>query len=153
MQNLGWVVAVVIAIAAAVYIWWPTTAGEVQAPAGEQQAPATQQAVTESSMAGTWRSNTDAKFTREFRADGVIYDRYEGDATAGVGGSWGIVLDPSREPALTVPVVSLAGKTVIKATWENGVEVTYFSVDALGPTTMTITDLSGTGGVTVFTKI
>ena len=153
MQNLGWIVAVVIALGAAAYIWWPTTAGEALPVVTEQTAQTQQQPVTAQSMAGMWRSNSDAKFTREFRADGVIYDRYEGDATAGAGGSWGIVLDLTRESALTVPAESLAGKTVVKATWENGVEVTYFSVDTLSPTSMTITDLSGRGGVTVFTKI
>ncbi len=146
----GWIVAVVVALGAVGFYFWPMLS---KAPVVTEQSGTQQQAVTQPAMAGTWQSNSDPKFTREFRVDGVIYDSYAGDPTPGVGGSWGIVLDVSKESKLTVPAAALVGKTVIKATWENGAEVTYFSVDALSATSMTITDLSGAGGVTVFTKI
>ncbi len=152
--KIGWAVAVVVAVAATAFYFWPQLS---QAPVVQQTintAPVNSaQTIDRSMMTGTWQSNTDAKFTREFRADGVIYDRYQGDATAGVGGSWGVVLDVSKEAGITIPAASLLGKTVIKAIWEDGAEITYFSVDALSAASMTITDLSGRGGVTVFTKI
>ena len=152
-KNIGWIVAVVVALAAITFYFWPQLS---QAPAGQQTATTTPTSTGQSDtaqMAGTWRSTTDAKFTREFRADGVIYDRYEGDATAGVGGTWGVVLDPSREPMLAVLSASLAGKTVIKAVWEDGAETTFFTVDSVSNTSMTTTDLSGRGAVTVYTKV
>ncbi len=41
-------------------------------------------------MIGTWRGSDDPKFTREFREDGIIVDRHEGDATATKNGIWGV---------------------------------------------------------------
>jgi len=149
---MGWVVAAIVIVAAGVFYFWPqlSKAPVSQTPQAGQQAPAT---TGNAQLTGTWKSTTDAKFTREFRTDGVIYDRYEGDATPGIGGSWGAVLDISRETGLTVPPASLAGKTVIKATWENGSITTYFTVDAVSDTSLTTTDLSGNGKVTTYTKV
>ena len=148
----GWIVAAIVIIAAGVFYFWPQLS---QAPATTGQTNTTQTSGTETSskIVGTWQSQTDAKFTREFRVDGVIYDRYEGDATPGIGGSWSIVLDVSRETGLTIPAASLTGKTVIKAVWEDGAETTYFTVDAVSGTSLTTTDLTGNGSVTVYTKI
>src|SRR3989344_2307119 len=42
---------------------------------------------------GKWRSTDDAKFTREFRADGTVTDLYEGDASATSNGTWSQVID------------------------------------------------------------
>lgn len=157
MNNMmGWIVAAIVVVAAGVFYFWPQLS---QAPAEQsgQQATTTasgaQQGVDRAQMTGTWRSTTDSKFTREFRADGVIYDRYEGDAIAGTGGSWSVVLDASRETGLTVPAANLIGKTVIKAEWEDGSLITYFTVDALSGTSMTTTDLTGNGKVTIYTKV
>lgn len=159
-SMMGWVVAAVVIVAAGVFYFWPQLS---QAPA-TQNSGTEQQGTTDSTSAaqrssdvaalsGTWRSNTDAKFTREFRADGVIYDRYEGDASAGIGGSWGLVLDATKEPGLVASAASLIGKTVIKATWEDGAETTYFVVNSVSGTTLTTTDLSGNGKVTIYTKV
>ncbi|MEK7133465.1 MAG: hypothetical protein AAB804_00150 [Patescibacteria group bacterium] len=40
-------------------------------------------------MVGVWRSGDEQKFTREFRDDGTVVDRYEGDKTATKSGIWG----------------------------------------------------------------
>ncbi len=150
----GWIVAAVVVIAAGGFYFWPTL---MQAPATTPEevattTPAAGDSTRDPMMSGTWKSNTDAKFTREFRNDGVVIDRYEGDVGAGVGGSWEVV-DPAKESALLSRATALAATTVIKMTWENGVEVTYMAVNKLEDKSMTTTDLSGTGKVTVFTKI
>ena len=151
----GWIIAAVVVIAAGTFYFWPTL---MQAPApsnGEQNATSTSEIAGKplaEQMAGNWRSNTDAKFTREIRQDGVMIDRYEGDTSAGINGSWSVV-NPAQEEALSSMASTLGNVSVIKVVWEGGVETTYFKVDSLGATSMTITDLSGAGGVTVFTKI
>lgn len=103
-------------------------------------------------LTGTWKSTTDPKFTREIRADFVIIDRYEGDATAGLNGEWAVV-DPSVINIPGVSAASLSGETLIQATWEGGVEVTFFVVTELTPERMTVRDLTGNGEVTTFTKV
>jgi hypothetical protein len=108
--------------------------------------------LTENDVAGTWRSTTDAKFTREIRTDGIITDRYEGDATAGESGGWQAV-DLMTETVPGIPAASLAGKTVIKVTWGDGTEVTYFTIDSVTRTTLVTTDLSGRGAVTTYTRV
>lgn len=156
---MGWIVAAVVIVAAGAFYFWPnlskapaTTDTEQTATTTSQTQATSTQTLRDPMMSGTWQSNSDAKFTREFRADGVVYDRYKGDATAGVGGSWEVV-DPAKESALLARATALAGVTVIKAMWEDGAVVTYFSINKLDEKSMTITDLSGRGGVTVFTKI
>lgn len=155
-------IVVVIAVAVAAYYFLPKNAS---APISEEQAYTEQQTqnnaqgtseVSEGTLAarmsGTWKSDTDGKFTREIRADGVMIDRYEGEPTAGINGEW-FVVNPSMESALSSIAATLTGVSVIKVSWEGGAEVTFFSINSLNANTMTITDLSGRGGVTVFSKI
>jgi len=101
-------------------------------------------------MSGTWKSTEDAKFTREFEADGTITDKYEGDAEATTVGSWEVV-DPNTEIKLPVPPINLAGMTVIKTEWSNG-EVMYFSINALTDIDLKMTNLSGRGNILMFTR-
>ncbi len=103
-------------------------------------------------MSGLWQSTIDAKFTREIRPDGVMIDRYEGDMGAGTGGEWSVI-DPEGEPVLKDRAGALSGMTVIKVVWDGGVETTYFAVNKLDEHSLTTTDLSGQGAVTVYTKI
>ena len=103
-------------------------------------------------MSGTWESQTDEKFTREIRTDGILIDRYEGDASAGLNGEWSVV-DPTKEGVLSSIASNLTGMTVIKVVWEGGIETTYFSINSLTEDSMTITALSGTGSITTFVKI
>lgn len=151
---IGWIVAAIVVIAAAAYYF---NSNEEAVPAANDQAQVQQTtSVSEGSaaeeMSGTWRSDTDAKFTREIRADGVIIDRYEGDATAGINGEWSIV-NPAEERAITALAANFPNKTVVRAEWEGGVEVTYFVISEVTSTKLVTTDLSGTGSVTTYTKV
>lgn len=151
----GWIVAAVVVVAAGTFYFWPTL---MQAPGPqntEQNATSTSEAAGKplaEQMSGNWKSNADAKFTREIRQDGVMIDRYEGDASAGINGSWSVV-NPAQEEMLSSIAGSLGNVSVIKVVWEGGVETTYFKIDALSDASMAITDLSGAGGATVFMKI
>ena len=151
---IGWVVAIVVALGVVAYFWWPQVNEKLGGNTPQEQGAdsAQEQENVSPMMSGMWQSQTDAKFTREIRADGVIIDRNKGDASAGIHGEWSVV-DPSAESGLAVPAASLAGMTVVKVVWEGGVETTYFAVNSLSETSMTITDLSGRGSVTTFAKI
>ena len=153
--RTAWIVAIVIAGGIAAYFLWPMIEQGIslQTSTEEEQTSETgDEASRDPLMSGTWQSDTDAKFTREIRQDGVIIDRYEGDASAGINGEWNVT-DPATEPALATLVGSLVGITVIKVEWEGGVEVTYFAINSLSKASMTITDLSGRGSITTFTKV
>lgn len=147
-------IIVLIALGVGAFYFWPMMATAPSDTSSMEQTSQTQNEETyrDPMMSGTWRSNTDAKFTREMRQDGVIIDRYEGEASAGINGTWSVV-DPGTEVGLTVPAESLQGMTVIKVVWEGGVETTYFAVNALSETSLTTTDLSGRSAVTVYTKV
>lgn len=142
----------ILVVAGAIYYLFPMT----QAPAGQESAPAqntSDLAGEREQMAGTWRSQTDASFTREMRVDGVIIDRYEGDATAGINGEWSIV-SAGSDPLLLSRSAGLTSLDfIVKASWEDGAEITYFGVTELSDRSMTIVDLSGRGGTTMFAKI
>lgn len=153
MNKGSWVaVVVVLVVALGAFYFWPSLQTGLQNQMEQQAAHGGMEATRDPMMSGLWQSNTDAKFTREIRPDGVVIDRYEGDMGAGVGGEWSVV-DPAMESALTVPAINLAGMTVIKVVWDGGVETTYFSVNSLSETTLTTTDLTGRGEVTTYTKI
>lgn len=154
-------IVVVIAVAVAAYYFWPKDAAapmnEQNGQAAQQQNPAqgtseVSQGTLAAQMSGTWKSDQDGKFTREIRQDGVMIDRYEGDATAGVNGEWTVV-NPALESALADVDGGFSDVSVIKVSWEGGAEVTFFAINALEANKMTITDLSGRGGVTTFTKV
>jgi hypothetical protein len=147
-KNTGIVVAVVVVLAAGLFYFWPMLS---RTPEPVVYIPTPSQEIENSLMLGVWRSNTDAKFTREIDADGVMIDRYDGISSAGTNGEWSIV-DPATETGLSVPS-NLTGKAIIKVVWEGGVETTYFVVNDLTTSTMTTTDLTGTGSVTVYTKV
>lgn len=151
---MGWVVAALVVVAAGVFYFWPQFT-KAPAQSGSEQQQAQQQAAPTSNadMPGTWRSDRDAKFTREIRADGTVIDRYEGESSAGVNGQWSTVADVSAETSLTVPPASVAGLTIVKVVWEGGVETTYFAINKLEAGTMTTTDLTGRGEVTIWTRL
>lgn len=151
---IGWLVAAIILIGAGVYFYsnnGSMSSTDTASTTTQEQAGGTSQQAGENQLAGTWKSDSDAKFTREIRADGVIIDRYEGDATAGINGSWTLV-NPEQESILSDRAASLVGKNVVRAEWEGGVEVTYFVVSVDG-NKMTTTDLTGRGAVTTYTKV
>mgnify|MGYP003387325391 CR=1 FL=1 len=149
-QKTGWAVVAVVVVAGALFYFWPRISA-APAPADPYISTPSQE-VEQSAMLGTWRSSTDAKFTREIDADGVMIDRYEGEASAGINGEWSFV-DPATVSGLAMPAASLAGLKVVKVVWEGGAETTYFAVNKLDEKSMTTTDLTGTGSVTVYAKI
>jgi hypothetical protein len=97
-------------------------------------------------LAGTWKSRQDARFIRMFTATGVVTDRYEGDDSATVSGTWSFV-DPAKEQA-ELPVVKDA--KVIKVQFPE--EVMYFAVTELSETNLTMIYLTGNGTLE-FTRI
>lgn len=150
--KLGWIVAAIVIVAAGAFYFWPSI---MQAPATTEETneQTNTQPTSQADMAGTWRSDRDAKFTREIRADGVMIDRYEGDTTAGVNGEWSVVTNVAAETAIANIATNYAGMTVVKVTWEGGVETTYFVVNKIEQGTMTTTDLTGRGEVTIWTRV
>lgn len=101
-------------------------------------------------MYGTWESTEDAKFTREFRSDGTVIDRYEGDASATATGTWSVV-DPAAEAQfIDAPLGSLEGMSVVRIAFPEGNY--YFSINKITETELAMTYL-GRGNILVFTKV
>lgn len=152
--KMGWVFAAIVLIAAAAYFFWPaSTTAPVVTEGAPEQTGGVQENIGDPAMNGMWQSTTDAKFTREIRPDGVMIDRYEGDVGAGTGGQWS-TSDAAGAAAdnVTVPA-NLASLPIIKVVWAGGVETTYFAVNKLTADSMTTTDLTGRGAVTVYKKV
>ena len=102
-------------------------------------------------MNGTWKSKEDTKFTREFNADGTVTDRYEGDASATMTGTY-MFVDAGVETDLPVPAANLAGTKVIKTTWPDGT-ILYFAVQSVTATDLALINLSGRGNILSFTRV
>jgi hypothetical protein len=96
-------------------------------------------------MIGTWRSQQDAKFTREFRADGTVGDRYEGSAVD-ANGTWMFVLDASKEP---IQLPAVAGLTILKITMG---EAMYFAIQEVTDSELQLMGLTN-GGMQVYTRM
>lgn len=153
---MGWIVAALLLVLGGAYFLWYAPAQEssvaVDQQNNQQASGTSEQTSGNPAFVGTWKSNSDAKFTREIRADGVIVDRYEGEPTAGLNGEWTAV-NPAEESLLASQAAWLSGKSVLKVVWEGGVETTYFVVSDVSSTSLTTTDLSGRGAVTIYSKI
>ncbi len=81
MNKGSWVaVVVVLVVALGAFYFWPSVQTGLQNQMEQQSVNGGIEATRDPQMSGTWKSQTDEKFTREIRADGVIIDRYEGDA-------------------------------------------------------------------------
>jgi hypothetical protein len=54
-------------------------------------APVIDLAAVKRTLTGTWQNSADTRFTRQFNADGTVIDRYEGDDSATIHGTWIVV--------------------------------------------------------------
>ncbi len=162
-MNMNPKIVTGIAIALALVIicgwYWLFMTPRALAPAGDAaMAPAPEQSVNGAAMsedafaatlAGDWRSKDDAKFTRQFTADGTVTDRYEGMDDATTMGEWEIVSDPSREPIL-LPVVKDA--KIMRIQFPE--EALYFAVTGATATDLSLVYLNGAGnGNLEFTRV
>ncbi len=98
---------------------------------------------------GKWKSTEDAKFTREFREDGTVTDRYEGDASATSSGTWSQVVNVSAEP---VQLPAVGNATILKLVMDG--EAYYFAISA--DTTvdkLVLINLGGRGNILSFTRM
>ena len=82
-----WAVVIVVALAGAGY-WYFSNQSAPQSPQsqGEQAEAASVKPevtlVVGESIVGKWQSTDDAKFAREFKADGTVVDSYDGKAVS-----------------------------------------------------------------------
>jgi len=137
---LAWII-VLILIGAGVwyYLSMPSPAA---APIPVEQDGGIGGEPVQSDIVGTWRSTEDAKFTREFRADGTVVDSYEGEESATVEGKWEFV----EEIPDDLPFADAEG-AIIRITDEY--ETYYFRVnDESRYEALSLTYLSGNGVLT-----
>jgi hypothetical protein len=92
-------------------------------PAGDGITSPEASAVTRA-MVGVWRSADDPKFTREFRGDGTVTDRYEGDEGATKEGIWGAFTADMAVAGLTTGLTP--GTVYVQVTIDDS--SLYFSV-------------------------
>lgn len=150
------IVVLVVAIAGLAY--WFGASRSQDAAMSQDQASGTQLAgsntgeydAVDPAMLGTWKSKDDAKFTREFRADATVVDRYEGDASATDTGTY-VTVDPTVIDT-GVPEASLAGMTVLKITFEKS-GVMFFGINSMTESDLTMTYLGGAGKPLMFSKV
>ncbi|KND47447.1 MAG: hypothetical protein AB199_03390 [Parcubacteria bacterium C7867-004] len=142
-------IAVVIALLVVGWWYWTYLAPRALAPTQEMATTTEEGSVNEvanttdafkAKLAGDWRSKDDAKFTRQFSADGTVVDRYQGNDDATVTGEWSIVADPSKE-AIPLPVVKDA--KIVKIEFPE--EALYFAVNGLTETDLSMIYLTGNG--------
>jgi|GEM_PF-3103847 len=104
-------------------------------------------------MVGKWKSTEDAKFTREFRADGTIVDMYLGEESATVSGLYAQI-DTTVIAVPGVPRENLAGLTVIQIAFgDDPANPMFFGIHTLTDSELHMSNLSGRGNMLVFAKV
>ena len=157
-MNTNVITGIVVAIALLVLGWWywafmmpqpVPQVNETPTPDESVNSVAMDNAAFGASLSGTWRSNDDAQFTREFTAGGTIIDRYEGSPEATSQGEWSLVTDPSAEK-VELPVVKDA--KIVRVQFPE--EALYFAVNGLTETNLSMIYLNGArAGNLEFTRI
>ncbi|PIR83914.1 hypothetical protein COU18_00665 [Candidatus Kaiserbacteria bacterium CG10_big_fil_rev_8_21_14_0_10_51_14] len=80
--------------------------------------------VVSEAMIGTWQSAEDPNFTREFRDDGRVVDRYVGNASATSEGIWGAFTADMASAGTTTGLAP--GVVYVQMTFDD--MVLYFSI-------------------------
>lgn len=143
-------VLVIVLLAGLGYVVYSTSLDKAEEePVVEEMASTKLSANDERALLiGVWKSNEDAKFTREFRENGQVIDRYESDDTPlPTQGIWSIVTDPNALPA---EIAADLDTRVLKLEFPE--EVMYFGLVANTDTTLSLV-YYGRGGMLNFTKV
>lgn len=154
MRKALWPIVAVAAIAVGIY-YWSRSGGQSEKAVFSPSPSPTQEATGGGSLAtseakaliGTWRSTEDSKFTREFRVDGSVIDKYEGDEKATSTGIWYHIIYPERESfEFSGPI----GATFIKLAFDG--EPFYFEVSDRTENSLTLIYLTR-GNLLHFTRV
>lgn len=104
-------------------------------------------AAARANLVGTWQSRDDAKFIREFQADGTAIDRYDG--TPDAPGSWQTF---TSESGVATPFPLDAGAAYLKMEIGGDEEMLYFKVATLTPERLDLVYMNR-GGVLSFNRL
>ena len=122
MKAIIWLIIILVIIAGAGYFLLPTEpTGEVPNPSASEE-PA-RYASADAALVGVWQSTDDALYSREFATDGTVTERYEGDESATIVGTWETFTDTSNLPE---PLAGSAGVTFLRVVFEG--EAFYYSI-------------------------
>lgn len=123
----------------------PYNFGDAGEGAGDDNDPA---AAVSTDIIGSWQSTDDDKFIREFRAGGIVVDRYE--ATESTEGTWSVF---TSESGIETPFPQEAGSVYFKVVMDDfPEEILYFELAKLTPEELELFFL-GRGGVLAFTRV
>lgn len=128
MKIVTGVLTVIVLTIIAYYVYTSAVAAPAAnaptAPIAETPEAAGSAAQVSAALVGTWRSNDDAKFTREFKSDGTVTDAYEGDASATTVGEWTLFTSANADAGFPGTVSS--GVMYLKMTTQY--EAMFFTV-------------------------
>jgi hypothetical protein len=99
------------------------------APADVTPPPQPPIAAVTTALVGVWQSIGDTRFSREFRADGTLVDRYEGDPDNSQNGAW-LLFAGSTPPPEFAGHRAFVAKGVYLEIRENG-DVLLFGIAAV----------------------
>lgn len=133
MKIVVGLATVIALVAVAYYVYTNATVPTVPAMQAAPSTVTAQLPTTQVSAAivGKWRSNDDAKFTREFKSDGTVTDAYEGDDSATTVGEWSLFTSANADAGF--PGTIAAGVMYLQMTTQyEAMFFTVLNVDAEG---------------------
>lgn len=153
MKKASFIIIVLLVVVVGVYFFGPLVDKKAEAPVGDTLVTDEENSrnlisASKTALIGLWRSKDDARFTREFRADGSAEDKYDnGGSFDRTMLSWSVFSEKYPDSEFNYPYED--GAAYLRM--DNGEYNLFFKIIKITPEELELTYMDR-GGMLIFTR-